>query len=217
MFRDREEAGRRLGEYLKERLTVRGEGCLVLGIPRGGVVVAEPVAEALGCVLDVIVPRKIGAPGNAELAIGALALVGDEEIALFDKQALSWLAVSEEHVQREVARERREIARREEAYREGRPPAAMAGKMVVIVDDGIATGLTARAGAAAAQRAQVKDVLVAAPVAPPDAARDFERLGLRLEVLETPSPFMAVGRFYEDFRTVEDDEVRAVLARWRST
>ena len=213
MFRGREEAGRRLGEYLKRRLEVRERDVLVLGIPRGGVVVAEPVAVALGCALDVIVPRKIGAPGNAELAVGALALVGDEEITLFDKQALSWLAVSEEHLQREVASERREIARRVEAYREGRPPVALAGRTVVIVDDGIATGLTARAAAAAAQRAQVREVLVAVPVAPPDAAREFQRLGLRLEVLETPSPFMAVGRFYDDFRAVEDDEVRAVLAR----
>jgi predicted phosphoribosyltransferase len=215
MYRDREDAGRRLGDHLKERLAVRGDERLVLGIPRGGVVVAEPVAEALDCPLDVIVPRKIGAPDNAELAIGALALVGDEEITLFDRRALGWLGVSEEYLQKEVARERREIERRETADRGGRETSAVAGEPVVIVDDGIATGLTARAAAAAVSRLEPSEVLIAAPVAPADVLREFQQLGLRLEVLETPSPFMAVGRFYEDFRAVEDDEVRAALARRR--
>lgn len=212
MFRDRVEAGQLLGDRLKDRIASRGDDVVVLGIPRGGVVVAAPVAEALEARLDVIVPRKIGAPGNPELAVGALALAEDEDIAIFDERALAWLGVSRPYLEEEVARQRREIQRRVAAYREGRSPAPVAGRTVVLVDDGVATGLTARAAAAAVSRLAPREVVLAAPVAPPETVREFRELGLRLEVLETPSPFVAVGRFYRDFSSVEDDEVRAVLA-----
>lgn len=213
MFRDRAHAGESLGRHLKARLHARSEEALVLGIPRGGVLVAEHVADAFGCALDVIVPRKLGAPGNPELAVGALVLVGDEEIALFDERAIAWMGVAREYLHEEVARQRCEIERRTTAYRQGRGPIPVEGRIVLIVDDGIATGMTARAAAAAASRLRPKEVVVAAPVAPHETLDEFRRLGLRLEVLETPSPFLAVGRFYDDFRSVEDDEVRAVLAR----
>ena len=194
LFRDREEAGRLLGAYLKERLPRREQGAVVLGIPRGGVIVADAVASALEAPLDVIVPRKLGAPENPELAVGALALAGGEEIE----------------------RQRREILRREAAYREGRPPEPIEGRVAVLVDDGVATGLTARAAARAVARGSPREVIVAVPVAPPEAVREFAAEGVPLEALETPSPFGAVGRFYVDFRQIEDAEVKAVLRAHRA-
>ncbi|PYQ15146.1 MAG: phosphoribosyltransferase [Acidobacteria bacterium] len=210
MFRDREEAGRALGEHLQRRLT--GES-VVLAIPRGGVIIGEYVAAALGAPLDVIVPRKLGAPGNPELAVGALAVADGEEIALVDDRTVIALGVPSSYLQAEIERQRREIERREAAYREGRTPAKLEGRVAVLVDDGIATGLTARAAARAVSRHSPREVVVAVPVAPPETVREFAAEGLRLETLETPSPFGAVGRFYLDFRQVEDDEVKAVLRR----
>ena len=215
MFPDRGEAGRLLGAFLKPRLAGDGEA-VVLAIPRGGVVVAGQVATALGAPLDVIVPRKLGAPGNPELAIGALALAGEEEIAIVDERSVRALGVSPSYLQEEIERQRREILRREAAYREGRPPLSLEGRLAVLVDDGVATGLTARAAARAVQRRSPRAVVIAVPVAPPETVREFASQGLRLEALETPSPFGAVGRFYLDFRQIEDEEVMAVLRAHRN-
>lgn len=208
MFRDRLEAGRRLGDHLHTLLAGETD-ILVLGIPRGGVIVGRPVADRLGARLDAIVPRKIGAPGEPELAVGALAMAGQEEILVLDHQLVRQLAVSEAYLEEETARQRREIERRVAAYSAGREP--VAGRTAVIVDDGIATGLTARVAALSVARLNPKQVLVAVPVAPGETVKAFSRFGLRLEPLETPSPFMAVGQFYRDFRQVEDDEVLAAL------
>jgi putative phosphoribosyl transferase len=213
MFRDRGEAGRRLGAYLAERTAGRGaDSVVVLGIPRGGVLVAAPVAEALDAALDVIVPRKVGAPDNPELAVAALALAGDEEIVLLDERTMAWLGIPHRYVEEEARRQRHEIERRERAYRGGRAPVPVEGRTVIVVDDGIATGLTARAAAEAVRRSRPREVIIAVPVAPAETVREFSGRGLRLEALETPSPFLAVGRFYDDFRQIEDDEVQAVLA-----
>lgn len=213
MFRDRVEAGQRLGAALLARLPQRGpEAVVVLAIPRGGVVVAAPVAEALGGALDVVVPRKIGAPDNPELAVGALALAEQEEILLLDERTVAWLGIPPRYLEEEARRQRHEIERREAAYRGGRSPVALEGRVAVLVDDGIATGLTARAAAEAARRRGPREVIIAVPVAPAETVLDFQSRGLRLEALYTPSPFLAVGRFYDDFRQVDDDEVRAVLA-----
>jgi predicted phosphoribosyltransferase len=211
IFRDRLEAGQRLGRHLSGRLAVRGDDVVVLGIPRGGVVVARPVAEALAAPLDIIIPRKIGAPGNPELAVGAVALAGDEEIVVVDERSLGWLSVPREYVREEAARQRHEIERRLAAYRQGRPPAPLSGRTAVVVDDGIATGLTARAALLAIARLSPRDVLLAVPVAPPETVREFRQQGLNVEALETPSPFHAVGRFYADFEPVEDEDVLAAL------
>ena len=216
MFRDREEAGRMLGEHLKQRPVAGEGGAVVLGIPRGGVIVAAAVATALGAPLDVIVPRKLGAPGNPELAVGALALADGEEIALVDDRTVRVLAIPDSYLQEEIERQRREILRREAAYREGRAPEPVEGRVAVLVDDGVATGLTARAAARAALRRSPREVVVAVPVAPPETVREFAAEGVRLEALETPWPFGAVGRFYLDFRQVEDDEVKAVLRAHRA-
>jgi putative phosphoribosyl transferase len=215
VFRDREEAGRLLGEHLKQRLAAGKGAAVVLAIPRGGVIIAVGVASALGAPLDVIVPRKLGAPGNPELAVGALALTDGEEIAIVDERSVRALGVPDSYLQEEIARQRREIVRREVAYREGRPPEPVEGRIAVLVDDGVATGLTARAAARAVSRRSPREVVVAVPVAPPETVREFAAEGVRLEALETPSPFGAVGRFYLDFRQVEDDEVRAVLRAHR--
>jgi len=216
VFRDREEAGRMLGEHLKQRPVAGEGGAVVLGIPRGGVIVAAAVATALGAPLDVIVPRKLGAPGNPELAVGALALADGEEIALVDDRTVRVLGIPDSYLQEEIERQRREILRREAAYREGRAPEPVEGRVAVLVDDGVATGLTARAAARAALRRSPREVVVAVPVAPPETVREFAAEGVRLEALETPWPFGAVGRFYLDFRQVEDDEVKAVLRAHRA-
>jgi putative phosphoribosyl transferase len=160
-------------------------------------------------------PRKLGAPDNPELAIGAVALADGEEITVLDEESLAWLRVDAAYVAAEAERQRREIQRREELYRQGRPALPVAGRTAVLVDDGVATGLTARAALAAVSRRRPREVVLAVPVAPPETVREFERLGLRLIALETPSPFGAVGRFYDDFRPIEDDEVLAVLGAAR--
>lgn len=215
MFKDRLEAGQKLGAHLRRRLAERGPEVVVLGVPRGGVIVAGPVAEALEAPLDVIVPRKLGAPGESELTMGALALAAEQDILLLDDELVQQLAVSPSYVEEEVERQRREIARREAAYRAGRPPLALASLTVVIVDDGIATGMTVRAAGRAVAASGPRDVIVAVPVAPADARQRFAREKLRLEALETPSLFLAVGQFYLDFRAVEDAEVLAVLRAHR--
>jgi putative phosphoribosyl transferase len=212
IFRDRADAGARLGRYLCGRVSERGSDVIVLGIPRGGVVVAAPVAAALEAVLDVTFPRKLGAPGNPELAIGALAVAGGEDIVVLSDRTIEALRVPRAHVDRTVESERAEIARRARAYRGSRPETSLAGRTVVIVDDGLATGLTARAAAAAVARQRPRRVIVAVPVAPPSAVGEFAGRGITLEAIATPSPFEAVGRFYESFPPVEDDEVRALLS-----
>jgi putative phosphoribosyl transferase len=212
IFRDRADAGARLGAYLRARVSERAADVIVLGIPRGGVVVAAPVADALDATLDVTVPRKLGAPGNPELAIGALAVVGGEDIVVLNEHTIEYLRVPRGHVERTVEAERVEIARRVRAYRGDRPEPSLAGRVVLIVDDGLATGLTAQAAAAAVARQAPRRVIVAVPVAPPSAARELAARGAILEALATPSPFEAVGRFYESFPPVEDEQVVSLLS-----
>lgn len=211
MFADRADAGRQLGERLRQELGGAAVPVTVLGIPRGGVLVAEPVRAALGARLDIIVPRKIGAPDQPELAIAAVAIAGGNCILLRDEETLDVLRVGSQHLEEEGERQVQEIRRRVALYRTG-PPAPLADRHVVIVDDGVATGLTARAAAAAVRVEGAREVWVAAPVAPPETVPMFAREGIRLVVLETPSPFLAVGRFYGDFHDVSDEEVVAVLA-----
>lgn len=174
---------------------------------------AGPVAEELQAKLDVVVPRKIGAPDEPELAIGAVAVSGDDEIVLLDEPLIRRLGVPSTYLQAEAARQRQEIERRVDAYREARPPAELLERTAVVVDDGIATGFTARAAVKALERCGPREVVLAAPVCPPDTLARLRREGIRLEVLVAPQRFMAVGQFYDEFAAVEDSEVREVLRR----
>lgn len=205
MFRDRRDAGERLGEALRDRVD---PPAIVLGIARGGVVVAAPVAEALGAPLDVVVPRKLGAPHNPELGIGAIA----PGVVVLDEDLVRRLGVDEAYVRAETARQQREIERRLAAYRGDRPPPELAGKTAVIVDDGVATGGTAIAASRWARREGAERVVIAAPVGPAGIERRLAPEADDVVVLFTPRTFLAVGEWYERFEQTGDDEVRALLA-----
>ena len=204
-FDDRTDAGTRLAEAVAE--VVRGPA-VVLGIPRGGVIVAAPVARRLGAPLDVVVPKKVGAPFNPELGLGAVA----PGVRVLDEGLIRRLGVSEDYVDREIEREEAEIERRTAAYRGGRPPLDLEGRSAVIVDDGVATGGTAIAAARWARAQRAPTVVFGAPVGPPETAA---RLGAACDavvLLQTPGSFAAVGEWYERFDQVTDDEVRRALA-----
>jgi len=203
-FRNREEAGRRLGERLSD---LRGDDVVVLGIPRGGVEVAAVVADALGAPLDVVIPRKVGAPRNPELGLGAVA--GD--VVVLDDRLIEALAVDANYLRREIEQQRREIERREALYRGGRPPLDLAGRTVIVVDDGVATGGTAAAALRWAGARGAAKVVLAVPVAPPDAVRRLARDCDQVISLATPSHFYAVGQWYDDFAQVPDERVVELL------
>ncbi len=164
-----------------------------------------------------MVPRKLGAPGNPELAIGALAVAGQEEFLVLDPRATEWFEVTQDYIGAERDRQRAEIARRQGAYRGSLDPLQLEDRVVVLVDDGIATGMTIRAAVAAVRRSTPREVVVAAPVAPLGSLREIEAAGCRTLVLETPWPFGAVGRFYLSFESVADEEVMRVLAASRAS
>jgi len=205
-FGDRRAAGRllaaRLRRYREQARTV------VLGLPRGGVVPAAEVASALRLPLDVIVSRKLGAPENPELAIGAIAEGGAPYL---DPELVAVTGASRAHVAQEVERQRAEIARRQRRFRDGRPLTLPERATVILIDDGVATGATAIAAIRALRERGVERLVFAIPVAPPDTANVLRGMVDELVVLATPEPFGAVGVFYEDFRQVSDDEVSGLL------
>ena len=206
VFADRVEAGERLGLALAGRL---GPDAVVLAIPRGGVIVGEAVARAIGAPLDVVVPRKIGAPGNPELGLGAIA----PGVRVLDPRMVAGLGVSDEYLEREIAAQESEIERRQHAYREGRPPVAVRGQVAVVVDDGVATGGTAIAALRWAREQGATRVILAVPVAPRQALARLAAEADEVVVLETPEPFFAVGEWYRDFDQTSDREVVSALAR----
>lgn len=208
VFRDRTDAGRRLAEVLGEY--AERPDAVVLALPRGGVPVGYEVAQRLGLPLDVYVVRKIGVPGHAELAMGALASDGTW---VLDRDMIASLGISEEAVREVVEREIDEIRRREIAYRDGRPQPDVTGKVVILVDDGLATGATMRAAVAALRRRKPREVVVAVPVAAYRTTEALRRVADRVVSRYTPEPFVAVGLFYENFEQTSDEEVRALLAR----
>jgi putative phosphoribosyl transferase len=180
---------------------------VVLGIPRGGVLVAAEVARRLDLPLDVVVPRKIGAPGNPELGIGAVA----PGVRVLDQGMIRRLGVDPAYLEREIAAQEREIERRSAAYRSGRPRADVKGRTVVVVDDGVATGGTAIAALRWARAARAREVVLAVPVAPPQAVPALARECDRIVVLETPEPFNAVGEWYRRFGQASDEDVVRAL------
>jgi predicted phosphoribosyltransferase len=215
LYEDRAAAGRLLGARVAEALAAsgRGEEALVLGLPRGGVPVAAAVAEALDAPLDVLLVRKLGVPGHEELAMGAIASGG---VRVLNQDVLDSLGIPPALVDRVAARELDELRRREAVYRGSRAYPALAGRTVVLVDDGLATGASMRAAARAVRQRGPAAVVVAVPVAPVDTVE-----ALRAEVDEvvcpaTPLVFLGVGMWYADFAQTTDDEVRDLLARaWR--
>jgi len=206
IFPDRTAAGVELGRELQRRLL--RPPLLVLGLPRGGVPVAFEVAQMLKAPLDVMLVRKIGMPGWPELAIGAIASGN----IMVRKPPLGG-QVPAETFDRLVEEQRRELERRERTYRAGRPPLEMAGKTVILVDDGLATGSTMLAAVRAARKAQAAAVVVAAPVASAEAADLVRTEADSVVILQTPAVLFAIGEWYQHFEQLEDDDVTRLLAR----
>jgi putative phosphoribosyl transferase len=206
-FSNRREAGRALARKLSAY--AKREDVLVLALPRGGVPVAYEIAEALDVPLDVFVARKLGVPGQEELAMGAIASGG---LPIFDAGMIVRFGLSEAEIQAVVRKERRELARRERAYRGDRPPLEIRGRTVLLVDDGLATGFSMRAAVEALRPLSPARIVIAVPVAPRPTARAFRELADEFVCLATPEPFHAVGEFYRDFDPTEDREVLELLA-----
>ncbi|HAT68110.1 MAG TPA: phosphoribosyltransferase [Candidatus Yonathbacteria bacterium] len=203
IFKNRIEAGKKLAERLAE---FKETNAIILALPRGGIITGAEVAHALDLPLDIIVTRKIGAPGNEEYAIGAIDIEGtgvfsESEAAYVDKE---WL-------NKEITKEKQEAERRWQEYRGTRGPLELVGKTVVIVDDGIATGMTMKAAVRYAKKLGAQNVIVAVPVAPQSTVAELKQ-EVDVRTLETPVLFFAVGQFYEDFPQISDQEVIRLLS-----
>jgi putative phosphoribosyl transferase len=205
LFRNRVEAGQRLAIALKG---LKGGEVVVLGIPRGGVVVANEVASALGAPLDVVVTRKIEAPGEPEFALGAVTQEGD---VIMDRAAAESLGATPEYLDDQVRKKREEVRERMQRLRGEAPYPKLEGKVVVIVDDGIATGSSVSAAVMSVKKRKPREIVVAVPVAPADAVETLSEDGTKVVCLEKPREFLAIGEFYADFNQVEDIEVRRIL------
>lgn len=207
-FKNRADAGHQLAEKIKKYSG--DKSAIILALPRGGVVVAKEVADVLNLPMDLIVSRKIGAPDNPEFAIGAIA-EGFEGV--FDQIVISSYGISDEYIRSEVEKEKKEMDRRLKAYRAGRAPLNMEGKTAILVDDGIATGLTMIATINSAKIKGAKKIVVAVPVASRDSVEKVKKLVDDIIYLDTPEFFMAVGQFYESFSQVEDAEVVKLMTQ----
>ncbi len=205
-FRDRREAGAKLAEALSRYVGQKG---VVLGLPRGGVVVGYEIARHLKMPLDVVIVRKIGAPENPEYALGAVAENGE---VLLDHEAVRMFGVPRSYLQREIDRQKEEIERRKQLYRGGRSLRPLAGLLVIVVDDGIATGFTMKASLRAIRAEGPRKLVMAVPVAPPESFKSLEAEADEAICLHQPYPFFAVGQFYRDFAQVTDEEVIALLS-----
>jgi putative phosphoribosyl transferase len=210
-FRDRRQAGRLLAEALADLRDAKD--VVVLGIPRGGVVVAHEVAAALDAPLDIYITRKIGAPFNPELAIGAVASDGT---LVLDDDLIARTNAPPDYVQSETERQRREIQRRMKAYRGASSALQLKDKSVILVDDGVATGATILASVRAIQHQEPQQLIVAIPVGPADTIHALEKEADRVVCLHTPEVFWAVGAFYEVFDQTSDGEVVRLLQERQS-
>lgn len=206
MFADRQQAGKLLGQRLLE---FQATAPVVLALPRGGLPIGRAVAEALGAPLDVVVARKIGAPGNPEFAIGAVTARGHR---VLNEHALRQVMLPPGYLEHEAEAQRKVAEAREQRYRGVRAPVDLRGRTAILVDDGIATGMTMRAAIADVRAQRPDQVVVAAPVMPPDTFDDMQRLADHVVALMVPPDFYAVGQFYSDFTQVTDEEAEACLA-----
>ncbi|MGP6157704.1 MAG: phosphoribosyltransferase [Vulcanimicrobiaceae bacterium] len=211
-FQDRRAAGKELAQRLRE-LPLESADAVVLALPRGGVPVGYEVALALGVRLDVFTVRKLGVPGHEELAMGAIASGG---FTVFDRRIVERLRITPECVEAAIARERVELERREQLYRDDRSFPSVRSKTVVLVDDGLATGSSMLAALTALREQGPKRIVVAVPVAPPETCAAIERHADAVVTVETPSLLDGVGSWYDDFSQVGDDEVRRLLGAARA-
>ena len=206
IFQDRRDAGKKLAQAL-ERYADRDD-VLVLALPRGGVPVAYEVAKALDAPLDVFLVRKLGVPGHAELAMGAIASGG---VRVLNREIVRGLNISEEAIESVAEQERQELRRREQAYRGDRSEPKVEGQTAILIDDGLATGATMRAAVEALREQGPARIVVAVPTASPDVCRSFENRADEVVCVATPQPFYAVGASYAQFSQTTDDEVREYL------
>jgi putative phosphoribosyl transferase len=210
-FADRREAGAELASRLS---ALRGrEDVVVLGLPRGGVPVAFEVAVALGAPLDVFVVRKLGVPGHAELAMGAIASGG---VRVMNEDVLAWYSLPEAAIEQVAQAERQELERREREYRHGQPLIPLENRVVILVDDGLATGSTMKAAVQAVRALRPARIIVAVPVGATDTCRALAAAADEVVCARTPEPFSAVGLWYRDFSQTTDQEVRELLDHSRA-
>lgn len=207
-FPNRADAGRLLAEKLENY--VGRSDVVVLGLPRGGVPVAYEVAQRLGAPLDVFVVRKLGVPGFEELAAGAIASGG---VRVLNEDVIRALPNADQLIESVTEKETVELERREQTYRDGRPAPELRNRVVILVDDGLATGATMRAAVAALRQRGVARIVVAAPVGAPETCRELEQEADETICAITPEFFQAVGQYYEDFSQTSDEEVRELLLR----
>lgn len=207
---DRVEAGRMLAGALREY--AGRNDVVVLGLPRGGVPVAAEVAKSLKAPLDVLIVRKLGAPGHEELAVGAIAEGG---VRVVNRGLQHTLGLSDADIERLAALEERTLEQRVQAYRCGHEPLIVKDRTVILVDDGVATGATMRAGLQTLRAMGASQIIAAAPVGAPDISASLGDLADKVVLLEVPDWFQSVGQWYEDFRQIPDDEVRSLLAQSR--
>jgi len=206
IFRNRAEAGQRLASHLVKY--ANRDDVVVLGVPRGGVPIAFEVATALNLPLDIFVLRKLGVPGHEELAFGA---IGSGGVRVLDREIVKAVGLSDTVIEMVTQAERSELARREQIYRGGRPPLDVRGKTVILVDDGIATGSSLRAGVRALREMRPAAIVIAAPVAPQSAVNRLKHDVDDVICAAIPEKFYGVGQFYEDFSQVSDEEVIELL------
>jgi putative phosphoribosyl transferase len=210
MFKDRKNAGTQLAEKIKDYV---GQGdVFVLALPRGGVVTGVEIANRLGAPLDVLIIRKIGHPWQPELAVGAISETGS---IVYNEDVVASVGVTKDYLRGEAARQRDEIARRQQLYRSGQKLVNLRGKTVILVDDGIATGATMKAAVETLKRERVGKLIVAVPVAPPYTAAELRRMVDVFVCLDIPEGFMSVGSYYEDFKQVPDADVTRLLQDFR--
>ncbi len=206
IFRDRIEAGRMLAKQLK-RYAGRKD-VIVLALPRGGVPVAFEVAKALNAPMDVFVVRKLGLPGDEELAMGAVASGG---VRVLNEQVVKWHHVPQTAIDSVAKREQRELERRERVYRGERPMPELSNRTIILVDDGLATGTTMKAAVTALRSYKPARIVIAVPTAPQETCKEFEEQVEVIVCATTPQPFWAIAAWYEDFRQMTDEEVRSIL------
>jgi putative phosphoribosyl transferase len=207
-FEDRTQAGRLLGEALADY--AKRSDVVVLALPRGGVPVGFEVARMIDAPLDIMLVRKLGTPGQEELAMGAIASGG---VCVLNPDIVAVIDISQEAIEDVAATERQELERRERAYRGNKPPPAVENHCIILVDDGLATGASMLAAVSALRQRKPASIVVAIPVAPPDTVQRLKQEADEVVCLATPEPFSAVGRWYREFSQTSDDEVKSLLKR----